>query len=146
MPYSYKERVKQCIKAALRECPCTLEEIINKCHGAYPTIVNELLTESSIYSKLVPLYTTSQESIPYFVQDSEMDYKKTDLITYSLENNPALSNWYKPCAILSNKIPIWTILLLFCITTFCQSIIQSYIVQVKKRLAYCWIQKPLCRD
>lgn len=94
MPYSYKERVKQCIKAALRECPCTLEEIIKKCHGAYPTIVNELLTESSIYSKLVPLYTTSQESIPYFVQDSEMDYKKTDLITYSLENNPALSSWY----------------------------------------------------
>lgn len=103
MPYSYKERVKQCIKAALRECPCTLEEIIKKCHGAYPTIVNELLTESSIYSKLVPLYTTSQESIPYFVQDSEMDYKKTDLITYSLENNPALSNWYKPCAFYRTK-------------------------------------------
>lgn len=90
---SYMDRIEVCILTALRNSPCTLEEIIRKCAGAYPTLVIQTLEELHIHNSLVPLYTTQEDAVPYAL-DVVIDYPKTELVTYQIENNPVLSNWY----------------------------------------------------
>ena len=90
---SYMDRIEVCILTALRNSPCTLEEIIRKCAGAYPTLVIQTLEELHIHNSLVPLYTTQEDAVPYAL-DVVVDYPKTELVTYQIENNPVLSNWY----------------------------------------------------
>jgi len=93
MQYSYMERVKACVRSALRDFPRTFEETVQKCYGAYPLLVRQAMDELKIHSYLVPLYSTQEESIPY-MSEAEIDYRKSDLVTYKVENNPVLSNWY----------------------------------------------------
>lgn len=93
MSYSYTERIEACIRTALRDFPRTFDEIVKKCYGAYPILVKQVMEEMKIHSRLVPLYFTQEEEIPY-TEDAEVDSRKTELITYTLENNPILSNWY----------------------------------------------------
>lgn len=108
MQYSYTERIKLCIKAALRDYPRTFDEIVKKCYGAYPLQVKQAMEEMKIYNRLVPLYFTQEEDIPY-MKEAETDHRKSELITYNIENNPVLSNWYfswQSCQKLS-KIDLW---------------------------------------
>lgn len=93
MGYSYTERIEACIRVALRDFPRTFDEIVKKCYGAYPILVKQVMDEMKIHSRLVPLYLTQEEEIPY-TENAEVDSRKSELVTYTLENNPILSNWY----------------------------------------------------
>lgn len=42
---SYMDRIKICVLTALRNSPCTFEEVIRKCAGVYPILVKEALDE-----------------------------------------------------------------------------------------------------
>lgn len=87
------DRIKVCILTALRKSPCTFEEIIRKCAGVYPTLVKQALEELQVHSSLVPLYTTQSDLVPYGF-NLAVDHPQNDLVTYQIENNPILSNWY----------------------------------------------------
>lgn len=93
MQHSYTKRIEACIRAVLRNYPCTFEEIVRGCYGAYPLTVSEILSEMNIYCRFTQLYCTQQNEIPY-LEGYETDLRQTELITYSVENNPILSNWY----------------------------------------------------
>ena len=73
MQYSYMERVKSSIRAALRDNPLTFEEIVKKCHGAYPLSVWQALNEQNVYSHLVPLYSTNKEEMPHTLDTLEVE-------------------------------------------------------------------------
>lgn len=108
MHFSYTGRIKACIRTALRDFPRTFDEIVKKCYGAYPLQVKQAMEEMKIYSRLVPLYFTQEEEILYS-ENTEIDYCKTELITYTIENNPILSNWYfswQACQKIS-QIDLW---------------------------------------
>lgn len=90
---SYMDRIKICVLTALRNSPCTFEEVIRKCAGVYPTLVKEALDELKVHSSLVPLYTTQEDFVPYDI-NAAIDYPQANLVTYQIDNNPVLSNWY----------------------------------------------------
>ena len=90
----YMERIKTCIKSTLRDFPRTFDEIVKKCYGAYPLSVKTAMEEMNIHHKLVPLFTTQETEISPLMQDVQRDYYKSELVTFSIENNPILSNWY----------------------------------------------------
>lgn len=108
MQYSYMERIKECVKVSLRDFPRTFEEVVKKCYGAYPLLVKQTMDEMKIHNHLVPLFTTQEEDIPYMLE-AETDHKKSELVTYIIENNPVLSNWYfswQSCQKLS-QLDLW---------------------------------------
>lgn len=92
MPY-YTKRLRACIFSALRNAPCTFEEIVRGCAGAYPTVVKRVLDSLNVHNSLVPLYTTQDSIVPYS-SDAPVDFQGFNLVTYKISNNPVLSNWY----------------------------------------------------
>lgn len=64
MDSSYYKNAKNCVVSALRGNQCTFEELCRKCHGLYPTVVRDIISEMKIYSTLIPTYTTDQNRIP----------------------------------------------------------------------------------
>lgn len=93
MHYSYDERIKACIRATLRNNPCTFEEIVRGCYGVYPLTVNELLQDMCVHSRFTQLYCMQENEVPHSA-GFEVDQRQVELVTYSVENNPILSNWY----------------------------------------------------
>lgn len=89
----YMDRIKGCIITALRNSPCTFEEIIRGCFGAYPSLVKRAMDELDIHNHLVPLYTTNANEVPYSF-NFDIDNYVNELVTYQIENNPILSSWY----------------------------------------------------
>ena len=89
----YMDRIKACIIAALRNSPCTFEEIIRKSFGAYPSLVKQAMDDLKINNRLVPLYTTNEDEVPYAF-NFEIDNCRSELVTYQIDNNPVLSSWY----------------------------------------------------
>lgn len=90
---SYSQLIKGSIIAALRNSPCTFEEVVRKCHGVYPTEVKQMLDGLNIHSRYTSLYMTQEDLIP-FDSDYTIDEEQRSFITYSIENNPVLSCWY----------------------------------------------------
>lgn len=89
----YMDRIKECISVALRDSPCTFEEIVRGCYGAYPLQVKQVMDQMNIHNRLVPLFTTNEIDAPFDV-DIAIDYYKRELVTFKIENNPILSSWY----------------------------------------------------
>lgn len=90
---SYMDRIKSFVLAALRNAPCTFEEITRKCFGAYPTLVQEAIKELQIPASNVSLFTTQNDPRSHSL-NLEVDIPQTEMVTYQIENNPVLSNWY----------------------------------------------------
>ena len=90
---TYNSRLKQAIIEALRGSPCTFEELVRKCHGAYPTVVKQAMKEMKVASVDTTLYTTQLDFLTEEINPL-VDRDTLDFVTYSVENNPILSSWY----------------------------------------------------
>lgn len=108
MDSSYYKNAKNCVVSALRGNQCTFEELCRKCHGLYPTVVRDIISEMKIYSTLIPTYTTDQNRIPLYAFDDSY-YESYDNVTEQIQNNPILSSWYfswNTCSKIAS-IDIW---------------------------------------
>lgn len=93
MESSYYKNAKNCVVSTLRGNRCTFEELCRKCHGLYPTVIRNIISELKIHETLIPVYTTDQNSIPLDAFDDRY-YESHDNVTEQIQNNPILSSWY----------------------------------------------------
>ena len=64
MESSYYKNAKSCVASILRGNQCTFEELCRKCHGLYPTVIRNIISELKIHETHIPAYTTDQNRIP----------------------------------------------------------------------------------
>lgn len=74
---------------ALKDNPCTFEELCRKCKGLYPTMINSILNELDVDKYCVPVYTTDCTAYAINLGNGQQR-----MITDILPNNPVLSSWY----------------------------------------------------
>lgn len=93
MESPYYKSAKNCVVSILKGNQCTFEELCRKCHGLYPAVIRNIISELKIHETLIPAYTTEQNRIPPGAFDDHY-YESQDNVTQQIQNNPVLSSWY----------------------------------------------------
>ncbi len=89
---TYYNLARKRVLMAIKDNPCTFEELCRKCRGLYPTMINEILEDLKIEKYHIPVYALNR-TIGSINQCGEHN-KYCDMVTDTVQNNPVLSSWY----------------------------------------------------